>query len=281
MIKKLLSVIALTMACVTAQAAGGSYPLDKAPNRLTDQAALQHGAKTFVNYCLNCHAATSMRYNKLRDIGLTDTQIKENLLFTGEKVGDLMKIAMTSADAKAWFGAPPPDLSVIARAKSVNAGPPGGDYIYTYMRTFYRDTTKPTGWNNLAFPNAGMPHVLWERQGPREYTSVVVHEVTKDGKKQWERATSVYGPEGYWTTTTEPMPNYTGKATSGHGFKALDPDRSMAYDNEIANLAAFMTWMAEPVQQKRKQIGIWVLFFLGIFFVVAWRLNASYWKHIK
>ena len=135
MIKKLLSVIALTVACVTAQAAGGSYPLDKAPNRLTDQAALQHGAKTFVNYCLNCHAATSMRYNKLRDIGLTDTQIKENLLFTGEKVGDLMKIAMTSADAKAWFGAPPPDLSVIARAsQSMQAPPVATTFIPTCVR---------------------------------------------------------------------------------------------------------------------------------------------------
>ncbi len=281
MMKKLLSVMALTLACVTAHAAGSDYPLDKAPNRLTNQAALQNGAKMFVNYCLNCHAAGSMRYNKLRDIGLTDAQIKENLLFTGEKVGDLMKIAMTSTDAKAWFGAPPPDLSVIARSKSINAGPPGGDYIYTYMRTFYRDTTKPTGWNNLAFPNAGMPHVLWERQGPREYTHVAVQQVEKDGKKSWERVTSVYGPQGYWTTKTEPMTDYTGKATSGHGFKALDPARATAYDSEIADLAAFLTWMSEPAQLLRKQIGVWVLLFLGIFFIVAWRLNASYWKHIK
>lgn len=281
MMKKLLSVIALTVACAAAHAAGGDFPLEKAPNRLTNQAALQNGAKLFVNYCLNCHAAASMRYNKLRDIGLTDTQIKDNLLFTGEKVGDLMKIAMTSADAKAWFGAPPPDLSVIARAKSINAGPPGGDYIYTYMRTFYRDTTKPTGWNNLAFPNAGMPHVLWERQGPREYTHVMVHQVEKEGKKSWERVTTVYGPQGFWTAQTEPMPNYTGQATSGHGFKALDPAKAAAYDSDMADLAAFMTWMAEPVLLKRKQIGVWVLIFLGIFFIVAWRLNASYWKHVK
>jgi ubiquinol-cytochrome c reductase cytochrome c1 subunit len=281
LIKKLLSVIALTVACVTAQAAGGDYALEKAPNRLTNQAALQNGAKMFVNYCLNCHAATSMRYNKLRDIGLTDTQIKDNLLFSGEKVGDLMKVAMTSVDAKTWFGAPPPDLSVIARAKATINGPSGADYIYTYLRTYYRDTTKPTGWNNLAFPNAGMPHVLWERQGPREYTSVVVHEVEKDGKKSWERVTKVYGPQGYWTATTEPMVDYTGKATSGHGFKALDKARATAYDSDIADLTAFLTWMSEPAQLLRKQIGVWVLLFLGIFFVVAWRLNASYWKHVK
>jgi len=281
LIKKLLSVIALAVACVTAQAAGGDYALEKAPNRLTNQAALQNGAKMVVNYCLNCHAATSMRYNKLRDIGLTDTQIKDNLLFSGEKVGDLMKVAMTSVDAKTWFGAPPPDLSVIARAKATINGPSGADYIYTYLRTYYRDTTKPTGWNNLAFPNAGMPHVLWERQGPREYTSVVVHEVEKDGKKSWERVTKVYGPQGYWTATTEPLVDYTGKATSGHGFKALDKARATAYDSDIADLTAFLTWMSEPAQLLRKQIGVWVLLFLGIFFVVAWRLNASYWKHVK
>jgi ubiquinol-cytochrome c reductase cytochrome c1 subunit len=280
-IKKLLSIVALSMACVTAQAAGSDFPLEKAPNRLTNQAALQNGAKMFVNYCLNCHAATSMRYNKLRDIGLTDAQIKDNLLFTGEKVGDLMNIAMTKTDAKNWFGAPPPDLSVIVRAKATINGPPGIDYIYTYMRTFYRDTTKASGWNNLAFPNAGMPHVLWELQGPREYTSVEVKQVEKDGVSSWERVTKVYGPQGYWTATTESMPDYTGKATSGHGFKALDPVRAAAYDSDIADLAAFMTWMSDPVQIFRKQIGVWVLMFLGIFFVVAWRLNASYWKHVK
>ena len=174
MMKKLFGAIALSLTCVVAIAAGSDYPLDKAPNRLNDNAALQNGAKLFVNYCLNCHSAKSMRYSKLRDIGLTDEQIKNNLLFTGERVGELMTIAMTPADGTMWFGAAAPDLSVMARAKSINAGPPGGDYIYTYMRTFYRDTTKPTGWNNLAFPNAGMPHVLWELQGPRELTSTVV-----------------------------------------------------------------------------------------------------------
>jgi ubiquinol-cytochrome c reductase cytochrome c1 subunit len=281
MIKKLLGAIAVFVTCGVAIAAGGYYPLDKAPNRLNDNAALQNGAKLFVNYCLNCHSASSMRYNKLRDIGLTDQQIKESLLFTGEKVGDLMTIAMTPADGTAWFGAAAPDLSVIARAKSVNAGPPGGDYIYTYLRTFYRDTTKPTGWNNLAFPNAGMPHVLWELQGPRELTSTLVRNVTQDGKPAWERVTTVYGPEGYWTAKSEILASYTGAVGETHTFKALDPKRAAAYDSQAADIAAFMTWMAEPVQLKRKQIGVWVLLFLGLFFVVAWRLNATYWKHVK
>lgn len=281
MIKKLLGAIALSLTCATAMAAGGTIPLDKAPNRLNDQAALQNGAKLFINYCLNCHSASSMRYNRLRDIGLTDTQIRENLLFTGERVGDLMKIAMSPKDAAAWFGAPAPDLSVMARAKSINAGPPGGDYIYTYLRTFYRDTTKPTGWNNLAFPNAGMPHVLWDLQGPRELTTTTVHQVDRDGKKVWERIVTSYDAQGYWQAKAEVLPNYRGAATDSFAFKALDPKRAAAYDSQAADISNFMTWMAEPVQLKRKQIGVWVMLFLGVFLVIAWRLNASYWKHVK
>jgi ubiquinol-cytochrome c reductase cytochrome c1 subunit len=193
----------------------------------------------------------------------------------------MMTIAMTPADGTMWFGAAAPDLSIIARAKSRNAGPPGGDYIYTYLRTFYRDTTKPTGWNNLAFPNAGMPHVLWDLQGPRELTSTVVQQVETDGKPAWERVTTVYDSEGYWTSNVEPLVDFRGPASETHRFKALDPKLAAQYDNQMADLAAFMTWMAEPVQLQRKKIGVWVLLFLGIFFVIAWRLNASYWKHVK
>ena len=193
---------------------GGRLPL-KAPYRVNDVASLQNGAKLFVNYCLNCHSASSMRYNKLRDIGLTDQQIKESLLFTGEKVGDMMHVAMTAKDAKKWFGTTPPDLSVIARAKSVNAGPSGSDYIYTYLRTFYRDTSRATGWNNLVFPAVGMPHALWERQGPRELTTVAMHEVEgKEGEpKTWEKVTTVYDAQGFANVKAEPVANYHGHAT--------------------------------------------------------------------
>src|SRR3546814_2261037 len=122
MIKKLLGALALSLTCAIAFAEGSAYPLDHAPDRLNDMASLQNGAKLFVNYCLNCHSANSMRYNKLTEIGLTEDEIKKNLLFTSDKIGSLMKIAMTPADAKAWFGAAPPDLSVIARAKSTTLG---------------------------------------------------------------------------------------------------------------------------------------------------------------
>jgi ubiquinol-cytochrome c reductase cytochrome c1 subunit len=138
--------------------------LDKAPDRANDTAALQNGAKVFVNYCLGCHSASYMRYNRLKDLGLTDAQIKDNLLFTAEKVGEPMRIAMQPAESKQWFGVTPPDLSVIARARESEAGS-GADWLYTYLRSFYRDANRPTGWNNVIFPNVGMPHPLWQLQG--------------------------------------------------------------------------------------------------------------------
>jgi ubiquinol-cytochrome c reductase cytochrome c1 subunit len=283
MIKKLLCALALVITCSGAHAAGGEFPLEQAPNRISDLAALQNGAKLFVNYCLNCHSASAMRYNKLKDIGLTDQQIRESLLFTGEKVGDLMLGSISAKDGKNWFGATPPDLSVMARAKSINAGPTGSDYIYTYLRTYYRDTSKATGWDNLAFPNAGMPHVLWDRQGPRELTTTVVHQTpSQPGKPAgWERIITTFDASGYATSKVEPLANYRGKASVDHKFKSLEPQRTAAYDSDIADLTAFLTWMSEPIQQTRKQIGVWVLLFLALFFVIAWRLNASFWKHVK
>lgn len=177
--KKFLT--ALLFAPLLAFAAGAELHLDKAPDRSNDQAALQRGAKVFVNYCLNCHSASYMRYNRLQDIGLTDAQIKDNLLFTADKVGELMRISMQRNDAKAWFGAPPPDLTVIARARASEFGS-GADWLYTYLRSFYRDDQRPTGWNNVVFPNVGMPHVLWELQGDQEMGADHKLQLVKPGK---------------------------------------------------------------------------------------------------
>lgn len=160
--KKLL--VSLLMVPLLAFASGAELHLDKAPDRSGDMAALQNGAKVFVNYCLNCHSASYMRYNRLKDIGLTDDQIRENLMFTADKVGELMRIGMQREDAKTWFGVAPPDLSVIARARASEFGS-GSDWLYTYLRTFYRDDSRPSGWNNVVFENVGMPHVLWQLQG--------------------------------------------------------------------------------------------------------------------
>src|SRR6185436_17154483 len=138
--------------------------LDRAPIDSLDTASLQRGARTFVNYCLNCHSANYMRYNRLQDIGLSEAQIRDNLVLTGAKVGELMKVAMDPKASKEWFGTTPPDLSVIARSRASHAGT-GADWLYTYLRSFYRDPSRPTGWNNTIFPNVGMPHVLWQLQG--------------------------------------------------------------------------------------------------------------------
>ncbi len=160
--KKLL--LSILLAPLLAFASGAELHLDRAPDRSGNKAALQNGARTFVNYCLNCHSASYMRYNRLKDIGLTDQQIKDNLLFTADKVGEPMNVAMRRTEAREWFGIAPPDLTVIARARASEFGS-GADWLYTYLRTFYRDDKRPTGWNNLVFENVGMPHVLWELQG--------------------------------------------------------------------------------------------------------------------
>ena len=142
---------------VPAAALAAAGQLDRAPIEPRDLASLQAGARTFVNYCLNCHGAQYMRYNRLGDLGLTEAQIRDNLMFAAEKVGETMTVAMTVKDGKAWFGVPPPDLSVIARSR-------GADWLYTYLRTFYRDENTPSGWNNKVFPNVAMPHALWKVQ---------------------------------------------------------------------------------------------------------------------
>lgn len=252
LLKKLI--LTLAFAPVLALANSGGHPLDKAPERTTDLAALQNGAKLFVNYCLNCHSAVSMRYNRLKDIGLTDEQIKDNLLFTGEKVGDLMKTSLNPKDAKKWFGAVPPDLSVIARAKASDQGS-GADWLYTYLRTYYKDEARPTGWNNLVFPDVGMPHALWELQGVRAANFEEVkdpHDATK----------SVHQFKGFETVTPGTM-------------------TAVEYDNAVGDLVAYLQWMGEPGQNDRKRLGAWVVLFMALLATLAWRLNASYWKEVK
>jgi ubiquinol-cytochrome c reductase cytochrome c1 subunit len=249
--KKLIAVLALLPGLAFANEAG--YPLDKAPER-SSLSSLQNGAKLFVNYCLNCHSATSMRYNRLRDLGLSEDQIKNNLLFSADKVGDMMTVAMKPADAKAWFGAVPPDLSVITRAKASGAGS-GADYLYTYLRTFYKDDTRPTGWNNMVLPNAAMPHVLWQMQGVRTAKFVEEADPHEEGRKVHKFA----------------------------GFEQVAPGTmsEQEYDTNVADLVAYLDWMAEPAQNTRKKLGVVVLLFLSLFAFLAWRLNASYWKDVK
>jgi ubiquinol-cytochrome c reductase cytochrome c1 subunit len=199
---------ALLFAPLLAFASGAELHLDKAPDRSRDQAALQHGAKIFVNYCLNCHSASYMRYNRLQDIGLTDQQIKDNLMFAADKVGEPMTIAMRRADAKAWFGAAPPDLTVIARARASEFGS-GADWLYTYLRSFYRDESRPTGWNNTVFENVGMPHALWDLQGEQVMGADHRLKLAKPGKlKAAEYDAAVADLVAYLSYMGEPVATF-------------------------------------------------------------------------
>jgi ubiquinol-cytochrome c reductase cytochrome c1 subunit len=255
--KKFVLSLLVALGCVTgASASEGGYAWDKFPvEKMNDVAALQNGAKLFVNYCLNCHSASYMRYNRMKDIGLTEDQIKKNLLFATDKVGETMKVALDPKQAKEWLGAAPPDLSVIARSRSDIAKGSGADYLYTYLRTYYRDDTKATGWNNMAFPDVAMPNVLWELQGQRAAKFV-------DEKDHHDPSKTVHVFEG---------------------FEQLTPGKldEHAYDQAVGDLVAYLNWIAEPAQGKRTQIGVWVLIFLSVLTLFTWRLNAAYWKDVK
>ena len=246
--KRLL--VSLLFVSLGAAASGPELKLDRAPDKTHDAAALQNGARLFVNYCLNCHGASYMRYNRLHDLGLTDQQIKENLLFTADKVGEPMKVAMRREDAKAWFGVAPPDLSVIARSRASEFGS-GADWLYTYLRSFYRDPNRPTGWNNLIFENVGMPHVLWELQGEQ-----VAHV---------EKVKDAHGEEVEHKTLELAKPGRLSKDD---------------YDSAVADLVSFLVYMGEPVAETRKQLGIWVLIVLAILFGLSYALKKNYWQDV-
>ena len=252
---RLLLALGIVLSATPAMAAGEGYIWDKfPPSKMTDLASLQNGAKVFVNYCLNCHSATYMRYNRLHDIGLTDDQIKKNLLFATDKVGDTMKTTLDPRQAKDWFGAAPPDLSVIARSRAEIGRGSGADYLYTLWRTYYRDDTKPTGWNNLAFPDIAMPHALWQLQGERRARFV-----------------------------EEKDPHAEGKTLRRFvGFEQITPglldDRQ--YDELVGDLVAYLQWMGEPAQGQRVRIGVGVLIFLGLFVLITWRLSSAYWRSV-
>ncbi len=218
--------------------------LERAPIDPRDAASLQRGARLFVNYCLNCHSAEFMRYQGLEAFGLTPEDIRENLIFTDAKVGDLMKISMNRQDAKAWFGGVPPDLSVIARSR-------GADWLYGYLRTFYRDDTTLTGWNNLVFPGVGMPHVLWQLQGEQ---GAKVEEKTDSHGQKIEHKELVLVEKG-----------------------SMSP---VEYDQAIADLVNYLVFMGEPTRAKRVQSGIIALFLLSVLFVFAYWLKKEYWKDV-
>jgi ubiquinol-cytochrome c reductase cytochrome c1 subunit len=217
--------------------------LDRAPIDSRDAVSIQRGAAVFANYCLSCHSAEAMRYSRLEDLGLTEKQIRDNLVLTTAKVGDLMLVAMRKSDSKEWFGIAPPDLSVVARAR-------GADWLYTYLRSFYRDDKTATGWNNLVFPNVAMPHALWELQGSQSLE-------TEERK----------GPEGNETS---------------HRLVLQSPGKlsALEYDKLAADLVNYLVYMGEPARDTRTTVGFAVLLFLAVSFVPVYLLKREYWKDV-
>ncbi len=240
--KKLLLVIALAAFAPTALASGAHVKLDRADVDLHDLPSLQRGARIFVNFCLSCHSAAYMRYNRMgEDLGLTEELVRENLLFAADKPGDLMKAVMPKEVAKAAFNTVPPDLTLVARMR-------GADWLYTYMRSFYRDPQSPSGWNNIVFPNVAMPHVLYEWQGDQR----AVFEKGPDGQRHFVR------------------------------FELERPGTMspQEYDQAMRDLTNFLVYLGEPVKLQRYKIGIIVVIFLVVFWVFAYLLKKEYWKDI-
>ena len=234
-----IALLILCMAPFGVLAGESGMPLDRAPIDTTDNASLKLGAETFVNYCLTCHCASYMRYNRHRDIGYTNEEILSKLVLTGQKVGDLMQSAMRKKEGEEWFGVAPPDLSVIARAR-------GADWLYTYLRAFYRDDATHTGWNNLVFDRVAMPHVLYELQGEQRL-------VVKTSDKGEQKSLTL---------------EKAGQLSASE------------YDKFVGDLVNYLVYLGEPHANARKQLGIEVMIFLLGMLVLSYALKKEYWKDI-
>jgi ubiquinol-cytochrome c reductase cytochrome c1 subunit len=240
--KKLIAALVLTVAPALGLASGGHVALEKANIDLTDQASLQSGAKYFVNYCMGCHSLKYMRYNRMaQDLGIDEATLRQNLIFGDAKPGDLMTNAMRPEDGEKWFGTQVPDLTLAARWRSP-------DWIFTYLKSFYTDPTRPYGVNNLVFPAVGMPHVLAGLQGVQEPVFAEHHE----------------GP-----------PVVTGVKLTEPG--SMSPDE---YDAMVRDITAFLTYAGEPFKLERQRLGIYVLLFLGLLFILAYAMKKEFWKDV-
>ncbi|MCG6896518.1 MAG: cytochrome c1 [Thiocapsa sp.] len=241
--RKLIIAILVLLLPTVGFASGGHEELDKAAIDLTDQASLQRGAKYFVNYCMGCHSLKHMRYSRMaEDLGIDDKSLRDNLLFGNAQPTSMMTNSMRPADGETWFGTAVPDLTLVTRWRSP-------DWVYTYLRSFYADPARPYGVNNLIFPLVGMPHVLGDLQGLQEPVM------------------ETHG-EGHEATVTGVVLTQPG---------SLTPEE---YDNMVRDITAFLTYAGEPIKLERRRLGVYVLLFLGLFFIVAYALKKEYWKDI-
>lgn len=265
LIKTLLLGAALTLGA--AVHANTEVKLDHAPIDTRDTESLQRGAKLFSNYCLSCHGASLMRYEQLKDIGLSEEQIRENLMFAGQKITDPMTVAMSGRDAKAWFGAVPPDLSLVARSR-------GADWLYTYLRSFYRDESRPTGWNNTVFDKVGMPHVLAELQGVQELVD------KQPAGHQPEAHAAGHQPEAHAAGHVEKEL----KLVTAGTLTKIDGERAntVDYDRAMADLSNFLVFLGEPSYNARHTLGyIALLFLIFVLLPLTYALKREYWKDVK
>jgi len=227
----------------SAFAAGGGATL-QAGNDLSDRASLQRGAQLYMNYCAGCHSLKYMRYSRMaEDLGLTEDEVMKNLNFTGAKFGEQVQVSMPAAGGEKWFGKMPPDLSVIARVR-------GSDWIYTYLKSFYLDESRPLGWNNKLFPNASMPNPLWELQGLQHAEFGPVDPAT--GERHVE------------------------------GLKVAQAGRQSAqeFDQTARDITNFLEYVGEPAALKRQSVGVWVILFLAALTFLAYLLKQEYWKDV-
>ncbi|MBO8086280.1 MULTISPECIES: cytochrome c1 [unclassified Marichromatium] len=241
--RKLIIATLLLLSPVTLLASGGGAHLEDADIDLHDKASLQRGAKYFVNYCMGCHSLQYMRYNRMaEDLGIDEISLRENLIFGDAKPGDLMTNSMRPEDGEKWFGTAIPDLTLVTRWRSP-------DWVYTYLKSFYVDDTRPYGVNNVLFPLVGMPHVLGGLQGVQQPVMSESH----DGGEAIAVGVELV-EEG--TLSTE------------------------EYDTMVRDITAFLTYAGEPMKLERQRLGLYVLLFLGVFFLIAYFLKKEYWKDI-
>jgi ubiquinol-cytochrome c reductase cytochrome b subunit len=263
--KKLIALLSLLFPLAAFAAGGSGYPLDKIDLDLRDQASLQSGAKFYMNYCMGCHSLQYERYERMvTGLGIPDDLVEQHLMFDKSvKIGDLMENSMKDENAKLWFGVVPPDLTLVARTRSP-------EWLYTYLRTFYKDPTRPYGVNNKVFPDVGMPHVLLELQGLQECAPGPV--LAANGGVRRDPLTGA-----------ELLHGEDGKPLNPCGRLAVTTPGKMTveeYDKAIYDLVNFLEYVAEPMQLDRQRIGIYVLLFLSLLFVFAWLLNREYWKDV-
>ena len=247
-------VLAAAMSPFAAFASEGAE-MPSAQIDLTDKAALQRGAGLYMNYCSGCHSLNYQRYSRTaEDLGLTQAEMEQNLIFSDAKYGENIATGMKQADAEKWLGKMPPDLSVEARTKAQ-----GADWIYNYLKSFYVDEARPTGWNNTVFPGASMPNVLWEMQGVQHALTEPKHgnEPCHQGEFQGACISGFTIPEAQQGT--------------------MDAE---AFDRAARDISAFLAYVGEPAALKRESLGVWVVLFLAFFTLLAYLLKSEYWRDV-